>query len=417
MYSIVRTIGLPVQVMSGWEPINTSSVLVSEIFQKYRQVIAVVVKTAENLTLNIDITPLKASYGSFGGTLELLFEHLGDFPYTFIESLPQENVGYVRCVNAYAAGYTTKLAARGYDYSNYQGVEFKPDIQMFRKKEQTDLSMLHKYCLLSVNGYYHMTDSDGTNTWIVDGGKSCYYANNNQVGITSFYDVGELKKYRITDEDILIPEGFTTLKDRIALKLPEAVTDKVCFLVLGGYLVFPSNGVLWQTSDQEMTMDLKKICYIERILESRNYINLDSMELTPVDTNATTINIEEAWSDAKIRKYFQLSQSFWVVVDTDNIFTAKIPLRHMRAPGIFTSYQEPHYPIILGTGRTAEYWKTKEDKRWSITLTDSYRRRYMHHREKETSLKNVADQLDFETPHYFSQGFLLEIGAYRNKEI
>ena len=95
-----------------------------------------------------------------------------------------------------------------------------------------------------------------------------------------------------------------------------------------------------------------------------------------------------------------------------NLFSNKIPIRQMQSPGIFTSYQDPVYPLIVGHGQLAEYWKVKEDGVWSVTVVDSFYRNYIHTLQNRALLENITDQMTFYQPYHYSQGVLLELGAY-----
>lgn len=238
------------------------------------------------------------------------------------------------------------------------------------------------------------------------------YAQDNHIGILSFFEFGEIGRVALTDAMIGLSEGNDTLKERVKITVPPGFENKQAILILGGYMVPPEALTFWRGGDREYYVDLKRLSYIDRILESQLYLDMTHLQLTSSLVNYRNINIEEVWSDAVIRRYFTMSQSFMVFLDVKEMTFDRIYIRQMLVPGQFTAYEEPVYPFFLGSGRIADYWKLQEGKRWSVKMTDSYRRLWMHHRENETALKNVFDQLSFDVPYHFSQGFLLEIGGY-----
>ena len=125
------------------------------------------------------------------------------------------------------------------------------------------------------------------------------------------------------------------------------------------------------------------------------------------------LNVDELTSDAVIRKYFGLSQSFFVSVEAPPLFVNKKFLRQMRAPGIFTAFQEPKYPLIMGSGRAVEYWKVNEGQYWSVSAADSFYRNYIFDRQHMRTLSNVTPSNSFDRPFFYSQGMLLEVGVFK----
>jgi hypothetical protein len=77
---------------------------------------------------------------------------------------------------------------------------------------------------------------------------------------------------------------------------------------------------------------------------------------------------------------------------------------------MFTAYKDPVYPLFVGNGRIAEYWKTKEDNHWSVTVQDSYLKNRVFSSVKIDTLNNVADAVVTSNQYSNSRGFLLEIG-------
>ena len=168
--------------------------------------------------------------------------------------------------------------------------------------------------------------------------------------------------------------------------------------------------------DRQYCLDLTRLPYLERLLESKASIDLSDLQLTPSELNASNLNLAEIWSDAVIRRYLLLSQSFLVGVDRDHLFYSKQSLRQFNEPGVFTCVQEPTAPLLVGYGRTAEYWKVLEDRVWAVTAQDTYLRNYMFKELNPALLVNVTDQLENRRPDFISQGALLVMGAYGPKE-
>lgn len=399
---------LPKTVGSQWQAVDLQDKIVSTLFSQYQKVILKLSLGTEELY--VDLEQLRVEYALYDNTLSVLLLSIGNRTLDRLTTVPN-GMNYIVYNDAVRGGYSYKLCKRGFIYpADYPKDDFN-DLELYRTKYPTDLRLIHTHCLVSVNGLFHMTDTDGDKAYIVDGGKSIQTKAVGHVGITSFYDIGALTKVKVLDENIYAPVANTPLKESVGFTIPQSTEGKSFFLILGGYLLLPQNGVFWKSGDHEYRVNLQRLPYIERLLESQNFMKLDSLKLTASPINDSNINIAEAWSDPVIKRYFGLSQSFFVIVDTDNLFWNKIILRQALMPGIFTAYQEPTYPLFMGHGRLAEYWKVFEDTQWAVTVMDSWYRNYIFNRSQQNDYSNVTGQLAMDRPMFYSQGELLEIGS------
>lgn len=413
LYTLLSAIALPNVIGAQWESVNLTILPVAQIFSKYKEIVVTLKRDDQELL--VDLNQIRSQYASYTNTLPVLLQVLSQYTFDTLSELPNKKIDYIKYSDVTRVGYRIKLARRGIVLPEHYPTSELVDIELTRPQYKTDMSLLHTHCLVSVNGYYHMTDTDGEKAYIVDGGITSRYQDLAQVGLTSFLNIGQLEKIKIEEDDISTRLGSDQLKDTVVLTIDQDTTNKSFFLVLGGYLLMPQEGVFWQVGDHEYHLNLNRIPYLERLIESHHYINLESLELTYSELNKENLNIQEIWSDRVIKKYLTLSQSFFVIVDRDNLFSNKIALRQMMSPGIFTAYQDPSYPLIVGTGKTAEYWKVHEDGHWAVTVLDNYYRNYIFNRQNQNTLVNVTGQLSFDRPFFYSQGFLLEIGAYASE--
>lgn len=412
MYTLVRALALPKTLAAQWMDIPLGNVLVSQIYTTYRQVVLTLLQE-DGVEVFVDMEQLRAEYAVYNNTLTILLQTLGARVLDTCPSLPNKDVKYIKYSDVYREGFHVMLTKRGMvlppDYPRSE----KIDLELTRSKNPTDLTLIHSHCLASVNGFIHMTDTDGERAFVVDGGKSMAARNLNHVGLTSFISIGALTKRPLLTADISILTSEVPNDRQVSFTVPDSTEGKSFFLVLGGFLVMPEAGVFWQVGLNEYRLNLSRIPYLERLLESRHFIDLSPLQLTESDLNEENLNLDEVWSDNTLRRYLVLSQSFFVTVDTPNLFMSKRFLRQMKSPGIFTAYQEPTYPLMVATGRIAEYWKVREDGQWAVTVADSYYRNYIFDRQNQNTLENVSGQLANDRPFFHSQGFLLEIGAYK----
>lgn len=412
MYTFIDSRVLPRQTNAQWEQKDLSQSFVREIFSLYSDIILKLDKDGQEIY--IDFNQLRPQHALYNNRLHVLLASLGDAGLDTVSGFPNGVNQFAIYQNAFRVGYSAKLSERGIHRPEGYPRDLLPDIELTRKNYETDLSLLHTHCLLSINGYYHMSDTDGERAWVVDGAKSTKAAGRNHVGILSFLHVGELQKEALDVSRIEPSDAGRPLYEGAIIHTSKPV-DKAFFLILGGYMVFPHPQIFWQITDTTFGIRLKELRYLERISESLRYIDLSPLELTESVIHKNLINIEELTSDAVVRRYFSLSQSFFVTVDTKSLFVNKKFLRQMKAPGIFTAFQDPLYPLIMGSGRAVEYWKVNEGHYWSVSASDSFYRNYIFDREQPRLLSNVIPANSFDRPYFFSQGMMLEIGTFKEK--
>lgn len=413
MYTYLSSRLLPNETNAQWVEKDISQAIVKEIFIQYREIYLQLDR--DGAAIFVDLNQLRAKYASYNNRLSVLLQSLGNTGLDTVAGFPQGQNYYAVYQNAFRVGYSAKLAERGIYHAPGYPRELLPDIELSRELQETDLSLLHSHCLVSVNGYYHMTDTDGKRAWIVDGGKSSQAAATGHIGIYSFMSIGQLHKEALDIAAIEPSDTGKPLFEGAILHTTRPVDNQSFFLVLGGYLVFPQPQVFWQITETSFGIRLKELRYLERISESLRYINLDSLQLTASDIHQQLLNIDELTSDAVIRRYFGLSQSYFVSVDAPPLFVNKKFLRQMKAPGIFTAFQEPRYPLIMGSGRAVEYWKVNEGHYWAVSAADSFYRNYIFDRQHLRTLSNVTPSNSFDRPFFYSQGLLLEVGVFKEQ--
>lgn len=412
MYQFVKAVCLSRTIGSQWQETNVSNILVYDIFANYSKVYLELSNIVLTNHVYVDLDILKTEFSGFNDTLNALLILLGSRALETVPELPSTLVKYAKYSDAFRSEYKVEVVKAGVVLPDNYPADEKHDLEITRPKYKTDLTLIHSHCLVSVNGYYHMTDTDGTKAFVYNGGDTMRRSRNNQLGILSFLDVGAVTKVKILENDIHSQLALSPLKDKIYFTVNTDLDNKSYVLCLGGYLVFPSDNVFYRNGTNSFVLDLNNLPYIERIYESNLYIDLKDLGLTTNPINPNMINLEELWSDRVIKKYLTLSQSFLAVINTNQITTNKIHLRSSNMPGMFTAYRDPVYPLFVNYGKTAEYWKTYEDGHWSVTVQDSFIRNYVISQQATYNLPNVNNNLISNRPFWHSRGYLLEIAGY-----
>lgn len=415
MYSLVRSVALARTVGAQWKEENLSDIYVFNIYAAYRGVYIVVTHPSIDngeTELFVNMDDLKSEYSSFTGTLTELMVFNGNKTLPTVSELPNTSYRYARYSDAFQVGYIVDLAMVGeVPPPNYPRSELN-DLSIVRPRYKTDMTLIHRYCLTTVNGFLHQTDaeSDGSKAYIIGGGETFRHQRDNQVGILSFKDIGEVTKIPITDSMIHTVDDVTLLYDRTQLVLPDIdIENKTVLLSVGGYLLLPDDTSFFQNGDNSFIVDLSQLPFMERFYESSHYLDLSSLELSESIINPSLVSFEELTSDPVIRRYYQLPQSFVVVIDTPNLYSRKLYLNSPVLPGEFISYVQPTYPLMVGYGKMAEYFVVQEDMQWHLSVKDSFYKNFVLSYSNTDELVDTVDHRLPMNPFRHSKGFFLEL--------
>jgi hypothetical protein len=414
MYSYIKSVCLARTAGSQWIEQNIANHVVFSIYDTFSKVYVELSLPALPQNIYIDLDSLRAEFSSYAGTLNDLLVTLGSRTLETVPQLPNTEIKFVKYSDAIRARYKVDICKIGLNLPDNYPVDGKPDLVLTRPAYETDLTLIHSHCLVTVNGYVHMTDTDGTKAYVVDGGKTLQRSRMNKLGIMSFLDVGRLTKVKILPADISGQTPAGDLYNRTFFTVNRDLTRKSCILVLGGYIVMPEAGVFWQTGTSTFAIDWTKIPHVERIYESEKTLDLSALGLNVDPANPNLFSLPEMTSDATLIKYLTMSQSFLVIVDKEYLLTKKVAIKHSNMPGMFTAYQDPTYPLFVGHGKLAEYWKTYEgeSQRWSVTVADSYYQNFIISQQNTNNLNLVNNNQVPERSFYNSRGLMLEISGY-----
>lgn len=377
MYTYVSAHVVSARPNSQFETKDIATTRINEVFANNRLVFLTVTHPLVAEAFVVSLEPLRSTHSQSLEYIQALLTSLGDEALPVVDFDPSSPIRYAKYSDARRAGYRVEYAHMGHHYPDNMPVESLPDLSLYRPSYSTDMETLDTHCMMSVNGFYHRTGYIDGKAFIIDGGKTTRHANKNAFGIWSFFDIGSIEKVSIEAADIIPADPTKNLKDKIRFSVDRDLTGKSVFLVLGGYLVFQQEDIFTSVNDNSFLLDVKNLPHAARIMESDHYIDLAPLGLTrPVD-NQGTYSVEELFSDAVLRKYLTLSQSFLVIVNTPNLNIGKMELRETANYSLFTTLQEPVYPLIISSGRQVEYWRRHEEGHWALLIGDEAAKNYM----------------------------------------
>lgn len=412
MYTLVKTTVLPLAPGSKFEEIAGDTEIVNTLYQKYLKIYLELSNPVLPNNVYVDLDDVRDDWVTWAGTLADKLLNNADKTLPTIANIPSTKLRYARYQDGFRAGYKVDLVDMGNERPTSYPKSLLKDLKVWRPQHNANMALLDQYCLVSVNGLIHDTDTDDQYLYVRDGGKSHNHSRHNQLGIWSFMDVGRIQRVRINPDNIrAMSDG--TLKDRVYIDVPEVDLDgKSYLLILGGYVVLPDGRGFMRNGEHQFSLDLKSLPYEERLHESSNYIRLDSLPLERLSNDPQTFTLDSMWSNATISAYLTLSQSFLVVIDSPNLMFEYQYVRTTGLPGSLVSHVEPKYPLMVGYGKFAEYWTTYEDGVWAMSVQDGWYRNYHLHYTPERLRRVSNGDLDNRNPVKSSDARLLMMAGY-----
>lgn len=365
MYTLVSAIGEPLGGGHRWREVSIGEMSMATIFSTYANVIATLSNPFLSDPVALDLQLIRTEHGTKSITFNELLVSLGDAALPTTGALPQLNTQYARYADAFHAGY--KVAPIHPTWApDAEGPE--ADRTWLRlTRPDTDYALFKKHCMVSINGFYHQMDADANGIYITEGNRSRWVSGLNTIGILSFRRLGQLRTIPITTEMVYKQAPEQGLRHRAYLNVGEDLSGKVVMLVLGGYLHVLDDNTLRRTSDTSLLIDMENLPLFERYYESRQFLDLTSLQLETTEVNPWQIGVEDFLSDAVLTRYLTLPQSFLVVLDNPNVFVDYAPVHQTKMPGMFISFVRPDWPLLTGYGLHTNYWYTYEDRQWSLT--------------------------------------------------
>lgn len=411
MYSLVSALTLENTTDAQYTVTDVSNTPINLLYSLYSEIYLTLSNPylASNVFVNME--DVRAQLAGYSGLISQWLGNIGNMTLPTIDQLPSAGVLYARYSDATRAAYKFDLNKVGFQIPLNYPSALLPDLKISRPGYGTDLTLINKNCLTTVNGFLHPTDSDGTTSYILSGAQTMRRSNNNNVGILSFLDIGTVQTLPIDTTQIYADASNTgsTLAHKTYLYLNQPIAGKTVMLSLGGYLVPPQENLFYQVGNNTFCLHTSALPLLERYFESSPYIDLSSLGLDPYPYGPTAINAPQFLSDAVLTKYLQLPQSFWIIVDTPRLIFTPQYIEASKLPGSFISGTMPNNPLIVGYGRMAEYWSVYEDGQYSLHVDNSFLLNYSFSTNPVGNTGNVNSATLPWRPYVQSPGYTLLI--------
>jgi hypothetical protein len=335
---------------------------------------------------------------------------LGNSSLPTSDTVPKRQAGVAKFNDAFSAGFHVNrihpTAGEGNEYPD----EDLTDLLL--TKPEMDYQLLYRNCLVNVNGLFHITDYSTRGLRVKDGGRSTYLANNHDIGLISFLDVGKVTVTPIT-EAMIKPKGTNPLKNGFIVNLPNIdLSKRIVMMSIGGFLHYGEQQYR-VTGDHSIDVQWYNIPLAHRYYNSNKLIDLSKFDATMNrnPNHGDALDLNQANTDAAIKAYMTLSQSFVITIEANNLYYERHGIERTKLPGRYVAYERPRFPLQLENGLVPSYIAIVEDDLYSVAVTDNLVNRYVHDkRPRADDMYYNGARVSSERQKYAS-AYFLEFGT------
>lgn len=366
-----------------WKEKDVGGETLMSLFDHYREVIFELEHPLYDYPLALNLHDLldRFKVRHSQKTIVEFLAGLGNSSVPTTDTLPSLEVTYANFVDANQAGFEIKPVNTIFHHDVPLPKGQLYDLRLTRPG--VDPREMFDHCLVTVNGLFHRTNFTGDSVNVLEGGVSARHANKYQVGVYHLGNLGKIQTvpirvkhvHRGNSEDQPLGEKTYIEVDDRALDLD----GKSVLVSIGGYLHLPDDGIIRRAGERVWSIDFKDYPLAQRFFEMSELLDLTAVEkfLERSTVNDTQISVEQLYSDDVIKAILQLSQSFFVIVDTPELFLDKEHVEFNQLPGSYITYESPRYPLVMGYNRIHEYWTRKERDRYVLSVDGGLRANYL----------------------------------------
>lgn len=405
MYTAISAIGIEFGLNQKWKEIDLSLFSVQELFSTFKDAQFKLTNSLLPSEVYLRLDKLRTQYATYTGKLHGLLD-------TITTALDTEDKPLIiksfsaQYRDAVAAGYTLTPVTHSNTVLASNHFDEVTDLRLTRKSKEINYQSFFEHCLVSINGFYHLCDTDGINGVIVsDAMKSVKLSGCNQVGLYSFKHVCKLQTVPLKSDMLFMEDArFVTIA------FTQDLSNKQLLLSIGGYLQYVDGKALIKVSDSAFRIDIAKLPLLDRFYESRQYLDLSSLPTENTPQNDSQIGSSDVQSEEYILAYLTLSQSFAVILDTESIYVDQHFVRPTRMTDTYVAYKKPYFPLVTQWGRHPEYWVRKDDDHYAMTTVNCVRANRLYDTLPYEEYLSVADSNQPQNRFTPSPAHLLEIG-------
>jgi len=409
MYTLISAIAKPFGSGGRWLSVEIGNMPLSAIYTTYTRTLATLSNPLLEKPVCLDLDNIRQQHGGKSLTFNELLASIGNASLPTTAELPVISTQYAKYKDAILAGYKVTPVHPVFAEDAVLPAADKKWLKITHPR--ADMAKFHKSCMINVNGYFHYADSDGTASYVVDGMVSQTNSKMNHIGFLNFQHIGDIEYVQIKPEMLYKQHPDDLFKNRCYVDIGKDISKKTVVLVLGGYMHVLDTRTLYRVGDKQVCINMQSLPLLDRYYESRGVLDLSSLQLESTSRNESQISIDNFFSDEVLVRYLTLSQSFFVLIDNPDVFVERAVVHRTKMPGMYISFKEPEFPLILGAGKVTNYWPVYEDGQWSLTCVDSIRKNHSYYTTDPREENSVSDATFPESPGGNSRGIFLMIGS------
>lgn len=368
MYQLVMAYGILRDAEGLHQPVTIDNLSLSQIFNQYSNLYAVVTSTTDPTEVAIDVYKLPYQVRFLSLTLQQWFSTIGTATLQ-TEPVPTgPRQVFVQHWNLHQEDFDIRLA-------NSQlhpdiPLETDQEIDVLLRKPGANYENIVKYGLATINGFLHRLDWNQHGVYAIGAGRSRHQSGKHRVGLLDFQHIGPLSVLGITPNMLYKRRPEQPYTEAVYIELPEPIGQRKVLLSIGGWLHIAEKD-FQIVGDTVLRIDFRNYPWFKRFIQTKDWLNLDSLDLAPEDNGS--YSIAKLNADATLERWLTLPQSFVVLVDTGELAYGFSELESTQLPGRYYSAVKPQYPVIVGDGRLAEPIVTFERHKWVLAVDNAFR--------------------------------------------
>lgn len=396
---------------SVWQTVDLSAMDINVIYQTYSKVFLTLVNPIYPAPVYLDMDAVRAMIGVRvpGLTIPQWLAGLGTASLPTTVNPPTYVTQTVIFGDAWRAGYSVQPANHMVSPSSQLPTGALNDLYL--TNPNVGLSLLASSALVSVNGFIHSTGLGPNGLYAYGGMSTVRGCDANQIGILSFENVGTLQQVPITPAMILNESVFEPYSGYVRVNLGQSLVGKSLLLVLGGHLhCFDDAYTI--VGDGLVRINFDRIPWAETFYDSLNKIDTSSITWDSTTNDPEQISVSDLYSNGVIGAFLQLSQSFFVIVNTPDMYLLRHYAGRTKLPGRWTCAQgQQTFPLIGPMGRVVEYFPVWENTAFVLRSATQYKNHYMFETTDWKSQVSIAPKLNPRWPYSLPSVVLMELGA------
>lgn len=407
MYQYVSALARTYGENVHWEEVDASTTPINALFLQYKKLWITLTHRELPYPVALDLIELKKELYDEKKTLPEWLASIGNRGLPVTEEIPKIVRRTAKYSDLWRLGYNIDRIDQTAHPDTDMPHSEKEDLLI--NKVGMDMELFWEYCLVTVNGLFHRTDVGPYGLHVIDGGLSGERANRNEVGALSFIDIGRVTTHAIKPTDIMKAHPDQPLVEVLHIKTEYPLENQKVGIVIGGYLHLLDN-VIDVSGEHLLTVRLNNTHLHRRYFELKKHIDLSSFELNTTSKNEDQVVVSEIVNDTNIIHWLTLSQSFIVLIDSDDLYVEKHLVEETQLPGVYLTQRTPSYPLCGALGKVYDYHPQYNDGVWRLGCHENFETNFQFETTHWSNTLSIDPSRVTTRPVEYARAHLLEIG-------